>query len=87
MFVRAKTHPVTCLDPRCVPERFFGPEIGIPVFRNAGGRATPDAIRSIMILRSLIGASGVLVIHHTGTPTSQNPPSPFPAPKTDTIVN
>ena len=57
---------MTCLDPRCVPENFLGHDIGLPVIRNAGGRATEDAIRSLVILRYLIGASAVLVIHHTG---------------------
>lgn len=58
--------PVTCLDPRCVPEQFFGPEFGHAVIRNAGGRATKDAITSITLLRSLANAAAVFVIHHTG---------------------
>ena len=57
---------MTCLDPRVVTEQFLGPNLGLPVYRNAGGRATEDAVRSILILKSLIGASAVLVIHHTG---------------------
>lgn len=56
---------MTCLDPRCVPEHFFGPSLGTGVIRNAGGRATPDAIKSILALRALMDAKGVLVIHHT----------------------
>lgn len=59
--------PVTCLDPRCVPEQFFGPDLGFAVIRNAGGRATKDAINSITILRSLGNAASVFVIHHTGS--------------------
>lgn len=65
---------VTCLDPRCVPETFFGPEFDGPVFRNAGGRATDDAIRSFALLRGLVNLKNVAVIHHTGKP--HNPPSP-----------
>lgn len=57
---------MTCLDPRCVPETFFGPEFDGPVFRNAGGRATDDAIRSFTLLRGLAGLKNVAVIHHTG---------------------
>lgn len=57
---------MTCLDPRCVPETFFGPGFDGPVFRNAGGRATDDAIRSFTLLRGLIGLKNVAVIHHTG---------------------
>lgn len=57
---------VTCLDPRCVPETFFGPDFDGGVIRNAGGRATDDAIRSLTILRGLAGLRNVVVIHHTG---------------------
>lgn len=57
---------VTCLDPRCVPETFFGPGFDGGVIRNAGGRATDDAIRSLTILRGLAGLRNVVVIHHTG---------------------
>ena len=57
---------MTCLDPRCVPEQFFGPGFQGAVYRNAGGRATKDAINSILVLRTLMDASAVLVIHHTG---------------------
>lgn len=58
--------PVTCLDPRCVPETFFGPGFDGGVIRNAGGRATDDAIRSLTLLRGLAGLRNVVVIHHTG---------------------
>lgn len=58
---------MTCLDPRCVPENFFGPNFQGPVFRNAGGRATDDAIRSFALLRGLADMKTVVVIHHTGT--------------------
>lgn len=57
---------VTCLDPRCVPENFFGPNMAGGVFRNAGGRATDDAIRSITALRALVGMQTIVVVHHTG---------------------
>ncbi|KAL8824521.1 MAG: hypothetical protein Q9191_005002 [Dirinaria sp. TL-2023a] len=56
---------LTCLDPRCVPEQFFGPVARVPVIRNAGGRATKDAIASITVLRALARSSTVLVVHHT----------------------
>ena len=62
--------PVTCLDPRVVPEQFFGPGLNGPVIRNAGGRVSKDAINSIVALRSLAYASAVLVIHHTGQHTT-----------------
>lgn len=60
---------MTCLDPRCVPEQFFGPDSRAAVIRNAGGRASKDVITSITVLRSLANAAAVLVIHHTGERT------------------
>lgn len=58
---------VTCLDPRCVPENFFhvGSDLGLGAIRNAGGRATADAIRSIVALRTLADIRAVFVVHHT----------------------
>ncbi|KAJ4386670.1 hypothetical protein N0V93_009568 [Gnomoniopsis smithogilvyi] len=56
---------LTCLDPRCVPENFFGPNMGGAVFRNAGGRATDDVIRSITALRELADLRTIVVVHHT----------------------
>ena len=57
---------VTCMDPRCVPEQVFGPELRGASIRNAGGRATKDVINSITVLRTLADASLILVVHHTG---------------------
>lgn len=60
---------VTCMDPRVVPEEFVGPKPIVAVFRNAGGRATPDVVRTITVLRSLsykADHASVMVIHHTG---------------------
>jgi carbonic anhydrase len=57
---------VTCLDPRCVPEQYFGPgSIGAAVVRNAGGRASPDVVKSITVLRALMDVQTVMVVHHT----------------------
>lgn len=57
------------MDPRVVPEQFLGPKPMVAVFRNAGGRATPDVVRTINVFRTLgkeaTGAS-VMVVHHTG---------------------
>ncbi|KAL9611580.1 MAG: hypothetical protein Q9167_003769 [Letrouitia subvulpina] len=46
-------------------QHYFGPELNSGVIRNAGGRATPDAVKSIVALRSLVDAKGVFVVHHT----------------------
>lgn len=57
------------MDPRVVPEDFVGPKPLIAVFRNAGGRATPDVVRTISVFRSLTKkaeTASVMVVHHTG---------------------
>jgi len=57
---------LTCMDARLHPERFFGSEIGdAHVIRNAGGRASDDAIRSLIVSSQLIGTDEYLVIHHS----------------------
>jgi carbonic anhydrase len=56
---------VSCIDPRAVPENFFGPNFRAPVFRNAGGRVTDDVVRSFNVLRSLIPFKKIVIIHHT----------------------
>lgn len=58
------------MDPRVVPEQFLGSRPMIAVFRNAGGRATPDVVRTINTLQSLaykVQKATVMVVHHTGT--------------------
>ena len=41
---------VTCMDARLHPEKFLGLEVGdAHVIRNAGGRASEDALRSLAI--------------------------------------
>jgi len=57
---------LTCMDARLDPERFLGLEPGdAHVVRNAGARASDDAIRSILISTWLLGTREILVIHHT----------------------
>ncbi|KAL8791333.1 MAG: hypothetical protein Q9195_005952 [Heterodermia aff. obscurata] len=56
---------LTCMDPRCVPEQYFGPDAGAAAVRNAGGRATKDAINSITVLHALVDVRLVVVVHHT----------------------
>lgn len=57
---------LTCMDARLHPERFLGLDIGdAHVIRNAGGRASDDAIRSLIISSHLLGTNEYLVIHHT----------------------
>ena len=57
---------LTCIDARLQPSRFLGLEIGdAHVVRNAGGRATDDALRSLIISSQLLGTRHFMVIHHT----------------------
>ena len=58
---------MTCLDPRCVPEQFLGPDIRAGVIRNAGGRVSEDVMRSVLAIRALMDAKILMVVHHTGT--------------------
>lgn len=57
---------ITCMDARLHPEAFLGLDIGdAHVIRNAGGRASHDAIRSLIISSRLLGTNEFAVIHHT----------------------
>lgn len=57
---------LTCMDARMDPAKFAGLAEGdAHVFRNAGGRASDDAIRSLVISHKLLGTNEWLVIHHT----------------------
>src|SRR5437764_2572502 len=57
---------LTCMDARIDPARLLGLEEGdAHVIRNAGGRASEDAIRSLVISEQLLGTNTVVVIHHT----------------------
>lgn len=57
---------ITCMDARLDPARFLGLEVGdAHIIRNAGGRASEDAIRSLAISQQLLGTREVVVIHHT----------------------
>ena len=57
---------LTCMDARIHPERALGLDIGdAHMIRNAGGRASDDAIRSLIISTELLGTDEFAVIHHT----------------------
>jgi len=57
---------LTCIDARLDPAAAFGLSIGdAHVIRNAGGRATEDAIRSMLVSSWLLGTREFAVIHHT----------------------
>jgi carbonic anhydrase len=57
---------LTCMDARLDPAKFAGLAEGdAHVIRNAGGRASHDAIRSLVISYKLLGTREWFVIHHT----------------------
>ncbi len=57
---------LTCMDARLDPAKFAGLKEGdAHVIRNAGGRASEDAIRSLVISHKLLGTDQWFVIHHT----------------------
>ena len=71
---RAQPHPfaykraalLTCMDARILTHNIMGVEAGdIYVIRNAGGRASDDAIRSLVISSTLLQANQFFVVHHT----------------------
>lgn len=57
---------LTCMDARLDPAKYAGLSEGdAHVIRNAGGRASDDAIRSLVISHKLLGTQEFFVIHHT----------------------
>ena len=57
---------LTCMDARLDPAKYAGLSEGdAHVIRNAGGRASDDAIRSLVISHKLLGTMEWFVIHHT----------------------
>jgi carbonic anhydrase len=57
---------LACMDARLRPEDALGLSLGeAHVIRNAGGRATDDAIRSLTLSSRLLGTRAFVVMHHT----------------------
>jgi carbonic anhydrase len=57
---------LTCMDARIDPAKLAGLREGdAHIIRNAGGRASDDAIRSLVISYKLLGTREWFVIHHT----------------------
>ena len=57
---------LTCMDARLDPAKYAGLREGdAHIIRNAGGRASDDAIRSLVISYKLLGTREWFVIHHT----------------------
>jgi carbonic anhydrase len=63
---RRRLAVIACMDARMNVERILGLEPGdAHIIRNAGGLATDDAIRSLVISQHLLGTEEVMVIEHT----------------------
>lgn len=57
---------LTCIDSRIDPLRILGLEPGdAKILRNAGARATPDVVRSLILATNLLDVERVCVIQHT----------------------
>jgi carbonic anhydrase len=62
-----KVAVLACMDARLDPAKALGLQEGdAHVIRNAGGVATDDAIRSLVISQRLLGTEEIILIHHTG---------------------
>jgi carbonic anhydrase len=57
---------VTCMDSRIDPLRMLGLEHGdAKIFRNPGGRVTPQALEALVLGVHLLGVDRILVVPHT----------------------
>jgi len=57
---------VTCMDSRIEPLVMLGLHHGdAKILRNAGGRVTPDVVRSLVLATTYLGVTHVAVMHHT----------------------
>jgi carbonic anhydrase len=61
-----KVAVLACMDARLDPAKALGLREGdAHVIRNAGGVATEDAIRSLVISQRLLGTEEIILVHHT----------------------
>ena len=58
---------VGCMDGRLDLPAILGLQIGdAHIIRNAGGVATDDVIRSLVVSQRILGTRAVMLVHHTG---------------------
>ena len=58
---------LACMDRGVQPEHDLGlPAGSARIVQNAGGRASDDALRSLVLAWSELGAKELVVLHHTG---------------------
>jgi carbonic anhydrase len=64
---------VTCMDSRIVPLQMLGLGHGdAKIFRNPGGRVTPQALEALVLGVHLLGVDRILVVPHTRCAMSQS---------------
>jgi carbonic anhydrase len=57
---------LTCMDSRLDLFGALGLDLGeVHLIRNAGGIATDDAVRSLLLSQRLLGTTSIMVIHHS----------------------
>ena len=57
---------LTCMDSRLDLFGALGLDLGeVHLIRNAGGIATDDAVRSLLLSQRLLGTRAIMVIHHS----------------------
>ena len=63
---RAGVAIVTCMDSRITPLDMLGLHLGdAKIFRNPGGRVTPQALEALVLGVHLLGVDRILVVPHT----------------------
>ncbi len=61
-----KVAVLACMDARLDPAKALGLQEGdAHVIRNAGGVASEDAVRSLVISQRLLGTDEIILVHHT----------------------
>ncbi len=61
-----KVAVLACMDARLDPAKALGLQEGdAHVIRNAGGVASEDAVRSLVISQRLLGTEEIILVHHT----------------------
>jgi carbonic anhydrase len=57
---------ITCMDSRIEPLKMLGLELGdAKIFRNPGGRVTPQALEALVLGTHLLNVKRILVVPHT----------------------
>lgn len=70
---RAGVAIVTCMDSRIDPLKMLGLTHGdAKIFRNPGGRVTPQALEALVLGVHLLGVERVLVVPHTRCAVASN---------------